>query len=431
MSAGGAACEAPCAESHEDEGKDTNGGVYGGCDEGSDVGHGGDGGDDVQTVSAFEVEDARDYHKQLDVVRRLRAAGAGVARMKAAAAHLGALKRAAWVPRGTVSRKKRHAAGDSAAALPGASGGDRDGNGVPRDRDAAAVASYPPLDPPPLDDHGFVVAFAPPDAGVAVMAAAGRGGGSTLSGEVVAANHDPDTDGASVRVLAGVNNARSGNGGGGDASVDMETPEAIARAAGAGDGAAREESGVGGGDAMTFFRRYGFVVFRGVLSAAECATTRDEVWDYLERRHRGDADASGGTKGGDLVPAGRSGGGSDDDDGGKGRGDGSSGGLLPPPPRPPLPPPPLRRDDPSTYGALSSVTYGLAPEPAVFTPQLVRNRQNPRVVASLACTLACAWGRARSGTPVHDSHHESRTRKDTRNRVNGDPPARMDPKSRT
>ena len=28
--------------------------------------------------------------------------------------------------------------------------------------------------------------------------------------------------------------------------------------------------------------RYGFVIFRDVLSDAECTRTRDEIWNYLE-----------------------------------------------------------------------------------------------------------------------------------------------------
>ena len=48
---------------------------------------------------------------------------------------------------------------------------------------------------------------------------------------------------------------------------------------------------------------------------------------------------------------------------------------------------PVRRDRPETYGAMSSQTYGLAPEPAVFSPALVRNRQNPRALACLAAAL--------------------------------------------
>ena len=134
---------------------------------------------------------------------------------------------------------------------------------------------------------------------------------------------------------------------------------------------------------MRFFERYGFVVYRGVLSPDECAATRDEVWDYLERIHGGgdvDEDAirppparvrpSDGAE----VPKHRGqttlGHGCAPDRGGA----------------------PLRRGDPSTYHALSSVTYGLAPEPAVFTKQCVSNRQNPKVAACLARTLRCANG---------------------------------------
>ena len=49
--------------------------------------------------------------------------------------------------------------------------------------------------------------------------------------------------------------------------------------------------------------------------------------------------------------------------------------------------PGLRRDDPTSYGGLSAATYGLAPDPAVFTPQVVRNRQDPRVVGAMTLLL--------------------------------------------
>jgi hypothetical protein len=92
-------------------------------------------------------------------------------------------------------------------------------------------------------------------------------------------------------------------------------------------------------DAIAHWRRYGFVVFRDVLTREECAATRDEIWDYLEatHRHRGAA---------------------------------------------------LSRDDANTWHALSSDTYGLAPEPSVFTPRCVMNRQNPKVIACLAAALS-------------------------------------------
>lgn len=136
----------------------------------------------------------------------------------------------------------------------------------------------------------------------------------------------------------------------------------------------------------------------GVLSPAECAATRDDVWDYLENLHgvtwshtsQDDKHDDGGKKRkAEGSPSGVG--------GGIGSGGGDSVGEVGSGAEPPLPSKtqpqqqqPLRRDDPSTYGALSSVTYGLAPEPAIFSPQLVRNRQNPLVVSSLARTLSCA-----------------------------------------
>ena len=61
--------------------------------------------------------DSKDtYAEQLEVVRRLHAAGAGTeGRRKAAAARLAELKRASWVPKGTVQRKKKRVAGGEGA----------------------------------------------------------------------------------------------------------------------------------------------------------------------------------------------------------------------------------------------------------------------------------------------------------------------------
>jgi hypothetical protein len=87
-------------------------------------------------------------------------------------------------------------------------------------------------------------------------------------------------------------------------------------------------------DARAFYDRWGFVVFRDAVSAEDCAASRSEVWQALERDTPG-----------------------------------------------------VRRDDPATWELLSSATYGLAPEPAVFTRQLLANRQAPRVVAALAALL--------------------------------------------
>ena len=152
---------------------------------------------EVDDTISLQQDAADDYQSQLDIVRRLQASGAGKERVKAAAARLGELKRAVYssVPRGTASRKKKRKAGYST----GHGGGPLDDGGEDakiRMRDAAALARYPPPEFPPLDDDGFVLAFAPsPD------------------------DDDDDDD---------------------DAGDDD--------------------------DAMVFFRRYGFVVFRGVLT---------------------------------------------------------------------------------------------------------------------------------------------------------------------
>lgn len=114
------------------------------------------------------LEDAHDYQTQLDVVRRLRAAGAGIERVKAAAAHLVELKRAVYssLPRGTASRKKKRNSllwyRGTRRGVAAGGGDDDDDASVSVSRDAAAVARYPAPDPPPLDADGFVVAFDPP-----------------------------------------------------------------------------------------------------------------------------------------------------------------------------------------------------------------------------------------------------------------------------
>ena len=141
-------------------------------------------------------------------------------------------------------------------------------------RDAPATATYPPVDVPPTDEEGFVVAFDAPNK-------RGR------------ANPDDGAD-------------------------------------------------------LAFFARYGFVVYRDVLSAAECAATRDEIFGELERVYgdaRGAPNAHGSPVGG------------------------------------------FKRDDFKTYVSLPIETYGLAPDPAVFTPRCVANRQNETVAKCLARVL--------------------------------------------
>jgi ectoine hydroxylase-related dioxygenase (phytanoyl-CoA dioxygenase family) len=99
-------------------------------------------------------------------------------------------------------------------------------------------------------------------------------------------------------------------------------------------------------EALAFYRAHGYVVFRDALTAAECAASRGEIWDALERDTPG-----------------------------------------------------VRRDVPSTWGALSSDTYGLAPTPSVFSAQLLANRQSPRVVGALAALLRAD---AAAGAPQRD-----------------------------
>jgi len=79
----------------------------------------------------------------------------------------------------------------------------------------------------------------------------------------------------------------------------------------------------------SFFRDYGFVVFRGVLNGEECARTQGEIWDFLETSTPG-----------------------------------------------------FKRDNSDTYQHLSSQTYGLASVPAIFSPQIVLNRCHPNVLRS-------------------------------------------------
>ena len=231
-------------------------------------------------AAADSIVDADDYDAQLEVVRSLKAAGASPTRVKSAAMKLAQLKRATWVPSGTASRKKKRRAAIEAVK----EGFDpSEVEKMEAARDAAAVAEYPPRDPPPMDADGFVVSFPPPRVRTAVNTEGAEGGADT-------AVHDDDDDAA-----------------------------------------------------MAFFRRYGFVVYRDVLSKDECEATRAEIWNHLERVQ--------------------------------------------------FPPTPgasrcLSRHDRTTWDLMDNVaTYGLAPDPAVFTRQLVRNRQNPRVLACLAAVL--------------------------------------------
>ena len=234
------------------------------------------------SAAADSIPDADDYDAQLDVVRSLKSVGASPARVKSAAMKLAQLKRATWVPSGTASRRKKRRAAIEAAK----EGLDpREVERMEAARDAAAVAEYPAMDPPPMDADGFVVSFPPP-----------RVSFSSSSSTTTTTAREDDT-------------------------------------------AAREADAA----ALAFFRRYGFVVYRDVLTREECAATRAEIWDYLERVQ--------------FPPA-----------------PGASRALS--------------RHDVTTWDLMDNKdTYGLAPEPSVFTRQCVRNRQNPRVIACLAKVL--------------------------------------------
>ena len=235
------------------------------------------------------------YAAQLETVRRLRASGASAEAVRAAAARLKELKRGAYekLPRGTVGRrKKRRAALDVGVDV-------LDVEKAIAKRDAPAVATYPPVDVPPTDEEGFVVAF---DARTVFEKSAKR----TSSFERVINDSKPFPD----------------------MSIDAD-----------------------GGEDLAFFARYGFVVYENVLSAAECAATRDEIFGELERVY-GESTAFGAPNahGTPLGPA-------------------------------------FKRDDFKTYVSLPIETYGLAPDPAVFTPRCVANRQNETVAKCLARVL--------------------------------------------
>ena len=251
------------------------------------------------------------YAAQLETVRRLRASGASAEAVRAAAARLKELKRGAYekLPRGTVGRrKKRRAALDAGVDV-------LDLEKAMKARDAPAAATYPPMDVPPTDEEGFVVAF---DA--------------------------PTTDATSAT------------------RADLD-----------------------------FFARYGFVVYRDVLTAAECAATRDEIFAELERLYgaaetmpveddaavKGTAEAKG-----TADERARSTSDRDDRDDRSPTGPFRQSGTRPKPK-----PLGFKRDDFRTYASLPIETYGLAPDPAVFTPRCVANRQKHTVAACLARVL--------------------------------------------
>eukprot|EP00729_Bicosta_minor_P017454 gene17454-14253_t len=82
--------------------------------------------------------------------------------------------------------------------------------------------------------------------------------------------------------------------------------------------------------ALQFWEDYGFVIFRDVLTLEECDSTVSEIWSTLEEDYPG-----------------------------------------------------LSRTDSSTHALLPSKRYGLAEKQAMFTPQLVRNRQSPKLYKAL------------------------------------------------
>ena len=239
------------------------------------------------------------YAAQLETVRRLRASGASAEAVRAAAARLKELKRGAYekLPRGTVGRrKKRRAALDVGVDV-------LDVEKAIAKRDAPAVATYPPVDVPPTDEEGFVVAF---DARTVFFSESSTKRTSSFE-----------------RVI---NDSRP-------------FPKDIVDA--------------DGGEDLAFFARYGFVVYENVLSAAECAATRDEIFGELERVY-GDTSTRGASNAHSTTPLGG---------------------------------PAFKRDDFKTYVSLPIETYGLAPDPAVFTPRCVANRQNETVAKCLARVL--------------------------------------------
>lgn len=87
-------------------------------------------------------------------------------------------------------------------------------------------------------------------------------------------------------------------------------------------------------NAVNFFCKFGFVVFEEVLSKSECDATIAEIWDQLEEKN--------------AI---------------------------------------LNRNKIETFDSMSSKTYGLAPQPAVFSKQILKNRSNPTVLAIFQAIL--------------------------------------------
>jgi len=100
-------------------------------------------------------------------------------------------------------------------------------------------------------------------------------------------------------------------------------------------------------EARSFFREWGFVVFHRVLSDEECQETVDEIWDSLESEHSG-----------------------------------------------------VLRGNAESHRLLPVERYGLPEAQAVFTPQIVRNRQSPRLVAALDAVTTPWVGSAPGADPI-------------------------------
>lgn len=101
--------------------------------------------------------------------------------------------------------------------------------------------------------------------------------------------------------------------------------------------------------ALDFFNEYGYVVFSNVLSLSECEATETEIWEHLEEKISG-----------------------------------------------------LHRCDPTTHSLLSQKRYGLPDEQAIFTRQLLLNRQNRRLYAALDCIVR-KWPGCGPSVPETDS----------------------------
>ena len=87
--------------------------------------------------------------------------------------------------------------------------------------------------------------------------------------------------------------------------------------------------------AKKFYEDFGFVIFRDILDSGECEISRNEIWDDLEHKYPG-----------------------------------------------------FSRSAKRSFSLLSSQTYGLSKDPAVFTPQMLRNRCNASLVKAMKLLIA-------------------------------------------